>query len=493
MRAIFLGFSTLLWVVAGLGCAGPELDDQLWRCESHEDCGEGWLCSSTKGHCVAALNNEDGVSDDAIVFGMSAAIGSDVSLGEVGKAARAGIEACFDHVNRTGGIHGRKLKLVVMNDSYDAAKTTTNVKKMIGGDDRQVFALAGVLGTAPSLAARQLALQQRVLLFAPASGFDQLELDPPDRYVFNVRPRYSEEAGQLTRYLLRSDKPPAPAANIAVFAQGTDDQGQLDAFGKSSVAGVVKVLKGEQIAEKQLHVSTYASANTKDVRAATAGLLRWMAGSERKVSADSGKIRVGVVMVALYDAAAALIRAVSDQLNLVRGGGAPSSQLGSFSTAELARLKLVQVRFVTLSTVGVGLSTALKSFGTYQPATATTGQRRYGEGTIMALPVPHFGSSASGVLRYREHLGAYDANVPPGFISLEAYLAGALLAEGLRKQGRDLTTESFIDTLETLRVDLGIGVPLGFSSSDHQATSKLWAVQLDSALDFQAIGVLKEQ
>ena len=206
--------SIVALVLGGLGACAPELDDQLWRCESHADCGGGFLCDGTAGHCVAALSNADGVFDDRIVLGMSAALGNDVSLGQVGRAARIGLLACFHHVNRTGGVHGRSLQLMAADDSYDPVKTTANVTQMTSGPDRPVFALSGVIGTGPSLAARTVALDKRVLFFGPATGFDGLEPDPPDRYVFNLRPRYSEEAAQLTQYLLERAKPTVPAGNI---------------------------------------------------------------------------------------------------------------------------------------------------------------------------------------------------------------------------------------------------------------------------------------
>jgi branched-chain amino acid transport system substrate-binding protein len=472
-------------VLGGLGACAPELDDQLWRCESHADCGGGFLCDGLAGHCVAALSNRDGVFDDRIVLGMSAALGNDVSLGQVGRAARTGLLACFHHVNRTGGVHGRTLQLVAADDSYDPAKTTSVVTKMVDGPDRQVFALSGVIGTGPSLAARVVALDKRVLFFGPATGFDGLEPDPPDRYVFNLRPRYSEEAAQLTQYLLERAKPAVPPANIALFAQGDDDEGALDAFGKSALAGIQRVLKPAGVTESAIPVGTYPVGNGKQVHTSLKSLLGWMASAAREPSAD-GKIQVGIVLAALHDSAAAFIRAAEDQLATVRAGGQLAAAYGSFNAAEHARLAQVELRFVSLSVVGENLTLFLRSYGKRIGG-------HYGVGTVVALPVPHHASSASGVLRYREHLHEFAPKEPPGFISLEAYLAGQLLVEGLRQQGRDITTESLIETLETLQVDLGIGRPVGFSQSSHQAFTRLWAAQLDADLVAQPLGVLLPQ
>ena len=80
MRRV-LGLTVALAAMVA-GCSPTALEDRLWRCETHADCGTGWLCSTTKGHCVAALNNEHGVFDDKIIFGMSADVTPVGVLGE---------------------------------------------------------------------------------------------------------------------------------------------------------------------------------------------------------------------------------------------------------------------------------------------------------------------------------------------------------------------------------------------------------------------------
>ena len=477
-------------------CSPPDLQGQKWRCKAAADCGAGYQCDSTASHCVPAYQNKNGVFPDRLLFGMSAAIGDDVSLGQVGRAALAGLGACFTHVNATGGVHGRTLELLVRNDSYNPQKTAANVEELLGDGDRKVFALTGVIGTATSLVARERALKKRVLFFGPATGHDSFEPDPPDRYVFNVRPRYSQEAAQLAEYLLKNARPKIPAQNIALFGQGLDAKGSLDGFGKSGFLGLAAALQKEaQLDEDAITKVSYDAAKTTDVAIAVASIVRWLAAEERAKGKD-GAIPAAIVMVALYDAAAAMIRGTEDLLAAVRRGEELPKTLGAFRRAELERLKRVELRFATLSTVGSGLSAALKSFGQYESTdgvSATRVKRAYGQGTIMALPVPHYASSASGVLRYREHLRKHLPDGQAGFVSLEAYITGMLLVEGLRKHGPDLTTESFVETLETLSVDLGIGTTLTFSKNDHQAASKLWGARLGTGLEFEAIGVLLDQ
>jgi hypothetical protein len=73
-------------------------------------------------------------------------------------------------------------------------------------------------------------------------------------------------------------------------------------------------------------------------------------------------------------------------------------------------------------------------------------------------------------------------------VSLEGYIVGNLFVDGLRRAGRDLTTESLVDALESIRdEDIGIGTLLRFGMSEHQASHKVWGTVLDAAGKFQSL------
>jgi ABC-type branched-subunit amino acid transport system substrate-binding protein len=478
----------------GWGCAAPELDGVKWRCQQQSDCGSGYLCDNTNGFCVKGFDGENGVTANSITFGMSAAIGSGSDLAQVGNAAKQGTEACFAHFNSLGGINGRRLELVVKDDAYNKDMTIANITAMLGDSpsNRSIFALVGVLGSEPSLAAAQIAVDQSVLFFGPATGFEALEKDPPERYVFNVRPRYSQESSQLTTYLLKTLDPPTPKENIIVFGQGDDDGGKLDVFGQSGFAGVAGVLKTVGVTEKEVFTVTYDKKVPINVDVPISATLRWMANSNRIQS--SGVTHVGVVMVSLALSAASYVRELQDQLATVRRGGVPNSKYGTFIQEELDRLKTVELRLTSLSTVDTGLADLFKAMGTFETrdSQGKTVTKPFGAGLIMAVPVPHYDSQSTGVKEYQEHLEKFQPGAERSFVSLEAYMTARLLVEGLRRHGRDITTESLIDTLESLEADLGIGVQLKFSKSDHQASSKLWGAQLNDKLDFEQTVVLVE-
>ena len=180
--------------------------------------------------------------------------------------------------------------------------------------------------------------------------------------------------------------------------------------------------------------------NTSDVEAAVEKLLR----TRKRVSA--------VVMVATYKAAAKFI----DRMKAERD----------------------DILFTNVSFVGSqALADELMSYG-----------GKVAEGVMVTQVVPLPLSKATAVLRYQELLPKYSLGEKPDFVSLEGYLAANLLIEGLKRTGRDFTSESLIDALEALRaVDLGVGTSMGFGMSEHQASHKVWGTVLDSSGNFQTV------
>jgi hypothetical protein len=73
-------------------------------------------------------------------------------------------------------------------------------------------------------------------------------------------------------------------------------------------------------------------------------------------------------------------------------------------------------------------------------------------------------------------------------VSLEGWIAARLLVEGLRRAGPEPTTDRLIAALEGIQtLDAGIGVPLTFGPSEHQASHKVWGTVMDGKGSFQPI------
>jgi len=368
-----------------------------------------------------------GVTATEITLGMSGPFSGPAK--ELGRGMQIGIETYLNHVNETaGGIHGRKLKLLALDDGYEPERCVAMMKDML--DQRPVFAFLGNVGTSTAEVALPLALEHKRLFFGAFTGAGLLRRDPPDRYVFNYRASFAEETAAIVQYLLtvRGVRPD----EIAVFAL-------QDASGDSGFSGVAKAFRKAGFDPKRILRVGY-KRNSLDIDTAVSGLLE-----------HKDKIKA-VVMIPTYRQAAAFIKRIMD------GGMNPI--------------------FASVSLVGgASLAEELKELGPKYPA-----------GVIVTEVVPHYGTGATGVLEYRERLERYFPAEQPGFVSLEGYIAAKVLCAGLEKAGPDLTTEKLVDALETIQgLDYGIGTKISFGPSEHQASHKVWAVTLEGKGQFMIL------
>src|SRR5262245_17013090 len=154
-----------------------------------------------------------GVTDDAITLGMSAAFSGPSR--ELGNHMKLGLDTAFAEINDRGGIAGRALRLVALDDGYDGKRALANVQQLI--DDRKVFAIIGNVGTPTAKEALPYALVHKVPFLGAFTGTGLLRRDPPDRYVFNYRASYEDETAKMIGYLVDVKK--LPDHSIVVFAQ----------------------------------------------------------------------------------------------------------------------------------------------------------------------------------------------------------------------------------------------------------------------------------
>ncbi len=171
-----------------------------------------------------------GVSDKEIRFGMASPFGG--TNREAGRQLKLGVDTAFAEANSAGGVSGRKLKLIVADDGYEPSKTLGVVQDLY--DNGNVFGFIGNFGSATAAVSAPFALERKALFLGALSGANLPRRDPPDRYVFNYRPSYSEETGAAVRYLIwvRRIQP----KDIAVFSQD-------DAFGDAGSDGVAKAMR----------------------------------------------------------------------------------------------------------------------------------------------------------------------------------------------------------------------------------------------------------
>jgi ABC-type branched-subunit amino acid transport system substrate-binding protein len=113
---------------------------------------------------------------------------------------------------------------------------------------------------------------------------------------------------------------------------------------------------------------------------------------------------------------------------------------------------------------------------------------KYATRVIVTQVVPAVDGHSSVVLDYKSALAKYFPGESSDYVSLEGYLAGGVLVEALRRNGPQLDTERLVDTLENLRgFDLGLGTPLTFGRTEHQALHKVWGTELNATGHYQPL------
>ncbi len=358
-----------------------------------------------------------GVADTEIVFGMASPFTG--ANRELGRDIRAGIETAFAEVNAAGGIHGRTLRLVAVDDGYEPTRTGPAMKQLVEKD--RVFAVVGNVGTPTAAIAIPYCTERKVVFFGALSGGDLLRKRPPDRYVFNFRPSYADETAAAVRYLVGTRR--VAPARIAVFAQ-------QDEFGEAGWRGAAEELR-KRGADPARILRVGYRRNTAEVTDAIATL------KQRAREVDA------VLMVATYQAAAAFLRKLRD----------------------------AGLRHVTVNVSAVDANALAEELGGLGP--------RYAEGVVVTQIVPLPTSRVPAATRFREAMARHRLGERPGFIALEGWVDGQILAEALRRAGRDLDTEKLVDALEGLKdLDLGLGAKISFGPDDHQGSRQVWGTIL---------------
>jgi len=367
-----------------------------------------------------------GVTDREIRFGIVMPFSG--ARKEAGRQLKIGIETAFNRQNDAGGVNGRMLKLIAADDGYDPVRTLAAMKQLYEKD--QVFGYIGNVGTATAAVAIPYALEHRALFFSAFTGANVVRRDPPDRYVFNYRPSYSEETDAMVRYLVKLRR--IAPRQIAVFAQ-------QDPFGEAGFAGVAKAFRALGLNDAAILRLTYPR-NTMDVDEAINQL------RQQKTPVKA------VVIVGTDRAAAKFIEKTRDLFPGMLYGSV--SAVGATSLAN--ELKLLGPRFMS--------------------------------GVLVSQIVPAVAGHSTLVLDYKKALAKYFAGEPPDYTSLEGYVSANLLIEALTRTGPQIDTERVVESLEAMNnFDLGIGATLNFGRGEHQASHKIWGTALDEAGIFQPI------
>jgi branched-chain amino acid transport system substrate-binding protein len=181
--------------------------------------------------CVALLSvstafadkkYDPGASDSEIKIGQTMPYSGPASAyGTIGKAEAA----YFRMINETGGINGRKINFISLDDGYSPPKTVEQTRKLV--EEEQVLLIFQSLGTAMNTAIQKYLNAKKVPHLFVATG--ATKWGDPERFPWTMgwQPNYQTESHIYAKYLLQNKRD----AKIAVLSQNDD-------FGKDYLKGL---------------------------------------------------------------------------------------------------------------------------------------------------------------------------------------------------------------------------------------------------------------
>jgi branched-chain amino acid transport system substrate-binding protein len=379
-----------------------------------------------------ATASAPGVSARDVKIGMSAAFkGTQAGLGT---ELWRGAAAYYAELNARGGVNGRQLTVIALDDDYQPDPCVRNTIRLMEQDP--VFFLSNYVGT-PTLT-RALPIIKSygdAALIGNFTGAQPQREQPYADFVFNVRASYRQEMGALVERFWALG-----ARKFGVYYQ-------IDAYGRSGTDGVERALaqRGSRFVAEATYVR--GAKFEEDMGPAVSVL--------RQAGCDA------VLCTGAYQGCGAFVRAARDV-----GWTVPISNVSFVGSDAMLALLLKQG----------------KAAG-----------RDYTRALVNSQVVPSYDDATlPGVAEYRALMDKHNPVLPEAlrdktyapqrysFISLEGFINAKVVVEALRRAGVNPTRASLRQALESLRnLDLGIGAPLTFSPERHQGLDSVYFTRVE--------------
>jgi branched-chain amino acid transport system substrate-binding protein len=488
-RWVLLAAAASLSVIAGSAACSSTFDPK--NCAIDADCGGQLVCVASpdttvrKNLCVSPDSAPIRIGQSAAASGPSQDLGLEM---------RRGIQLAFDAQNAAGGIRGRKLELVFLDDQYTPAVAETNARQLVDAIEttipprcpttqtppvagqpafsqtallagpKAVSAVIGSVGTPTMVRSAPIIVETGTLYFGAFTGATAMLRDtkagPCAKYIFNVRASYAQEARATLEFF---------------FAQKVlDDKhvlsfDQNDTFGDAGYNGLVAAYQALRDAPPAFQRFRYSRDDAGSVPAQSAAAIAYLKGV---LAADTLPHTVGVMMTDTYGPGAQFIQALKEWQY---SADAEQTQLN-----KAARLTLL---FSNVSFVGPNsLAQRLHDLGNL---TTPSGPKPYTENVFVSQVVPNYDSDNSdAVLEYKRLV--QPSGAAPTFTALEGYLAGRVFVEGLKANKGPINADNLVTALENLpSLDLGFGAGAGFTKDTHQFSKSVYGTGITPDGKFQ--------
>jgi ABC-type branched-subunit amino acid transport system substrate-binding protein len=354
-----------------------------------------------------------GVTADTVTIGSSLPLTGHASY--LGKQTLIGALAYINAINDAGGVAGRKIKVLSLDDGYDPPRCVANTQQLIVED--RVFCLFSYVGTPTTAKIIPLLEEAKVPLVGSFTGADVLR-SPFRRYIVNIRASYYQETAAAVDHMVGD----LGLSRVAVFYQ-------YDAYGFDGLKGTEMALKSQGLAP--VARGSYIRG-TMDVEE----------GMGRILEADPQ----AVVMIGTYGPCAKALK--------------------------LARARGYRGLFYAVSFVGA--EEIARILGPEDDTPLLMSQ------VVPPPDLPESGALLTGVTNYAKLLARYFPEEHPNVVGLEGFINAKVLVEGLRRTGRNLTREGFLDALESISdFSVGIASPVSFDKTRHQGLERVYFTRFE--------------
>ena len=369
-----------------------------------------------------ALAQEQGLSDSEIVLGMWTCLTGPTAL--LGTSARDGVQIWVNEINEAGGIHGRKLRLVVYDDGGSPQEALASVRRLV--DQDKVFMLMAGSTSGATLPVIPLINRAKIPFMASISSNRRL-LDPFSRYIFRI---YANEISQAQGIV-----------DWAVGKHGVKRPAMIFTSNDYGIGGEEAV--GNRLRDK-FGLKLIAAERYND--------------SDQDFSPQLLRIKQAApdaVFVWAFAAQAGIIVRQAKELGItvpLFGGGATATPLFPRAAGQAG--------------AGFVSDFVLPVLPESSNAPAVVKYRE----------------------RLRKLYPAGPPTGRPSDYDLAGYGAAKAVEEGLRRAGRDLTREKLVDALETLRdFDPGVIFPVTYTKERHEGTTQASIVRINDRLEWEII------
>lgn len=334
----------------------------------------------------------------------------------LGMQYNMGARLYFDKVNAGNGINGRKIELIIYDDTYNPNPCINNTKKLIIEDRVDLlFNYVGTPTTTAMLPLLKIYSESNIILFGNLSGAGGQRTPPYDQFVYNIRPSYRQETEKLVDFFYKKG-----LKKIGVIYQ-------IDGYGRSGFVGVkskLKELGGTITAE-----ASYSRGQSFDQSMTT------QVEHMKSMKVDC------IISVGSYEACAAFIRD-SRKGNLM----VPIANISFVGSESLTNL-------LTLNRLPI-------------------------ENLYFSEVVPYYKNSTLPVVKeYNERL--QEKGLKPNFISLEGYINAKLLAMILEASSQIIKRENIKDIISNMpHIDIGLEEKLKFEDDSNQILHKVYLYTL---------------